>query len=50
MLTDKANRQAKLPDLLNRLTDNGSQVRVLYTTGHWLDIDSLDDVVTASNF
>jgi phosphoenolpyruvate phosphomutase len=25
-------------------------VRVLYTAGHWLDINSLDDVVQAGSF
>ena len=25
-------------------------VRVVYTTGHWLDVDSMDDVVAAGSF
>jgi hypothetical protein len=25
-------------------------VRVLYTTGHWLDVDSLEDVIAAGSF
>jgi phosphoenolpyruvate phosphomutase len=50
MLLDVGRRRAKLPDLLNLLVERGKQVRVLYTTGHWLDIDSLDDVVHAGNF
>jgi phosphoenolpyruvate phosphomutase len=44
------NRRAKLHQLLTQLVRNGEQVRVLYTTGHWLDIDSLDDVVAAGSF
>jgi hypothetical protein len=27
-----------------------SSVRVVYTTGHWLDVDSLDDVLAAGSF
>ncbi len=45
-----ANRYAKLPHLLNALVQRGESVRVVYTTGHWLDIDSLDDVASAGAF
>jgi phosphoenolpyruvate phosphomutase len=41
---------AKIPDLINALIVKDHQVRVLYTTGNWLDIDSLDDLVVAGNF
>ncbi|VFM96379.1 MAG: phosphoenolpyruvate mutase [Candidatus Kentron sp. G] len=44
------NKKAKMPLLINRLLARGEQVRVLYTSGHWLDIDSLDDVVQAGGF
>jgi phosphoenolpyruvate phosphomutase len=50
LLAEESNRQAKLPDLLNHMMASGHEVRALYTTGHWLDIDSLDDVVQAGNF
>lgn len=50
LLADAANRQAKMPLLINRLIANGERVRVLYTSGHWLDIDSVADVVEASRF
>ena len=43
-------RGATLPDLLNALIARGRTVRVLYTTGHWLDIDAVDDVVAAAAF
>ncbi len=43
-------RDAKIPDLLNALVAGGYNVTVLYTTGNWLDIDSLDDVVLAGMF
>jgi phosphoenolpyruvate phosphomutase len=44
------NRQAKMYALLNELVRRGHRPRVVYTTGHWLDIDSLDDVLAASTF
>ncbi|MCB1760066.1 MAG: phosphoenolpyruvate mutase [Gammaproteobacteria bacterium] len=50
MLREPGQRQAKIPELLNRLIERGQAVRGLYTTGHWLDIDTLDDVVQAGNF
>jgi phosphoenolpyruvate phosphomutase len=43
-------RTGKMPRLLNRLVDDGAAVRVVYTSGNWLDVDSLDDVVNAAAF
>jgi phosphoenolpyruvate phosphomutase len=42
--------QCIVPDLLNEITRRGRQVRVVYITGHWLDVDSLDDVIQAGRF
>jgi NDP-sugar pyrophosphorylase family protein len=39
-----------MPDLINTLIENGNIVRVIYTTGHWLDIDAVQDLVAAGNF
>ncbi|MGD8619020.1 MAG: phosphoenolpyruvate mutase [Gammaproteobacteria bacterium] len=50
LIADAENRSAKLPVLVNALISRDRPVRVLYTTGHWLDIDSLADVVEAGNF
>lgn len=47
---DARNRHAKVPMLLNRLAAAGRTVRVVYTSGNWLDVDSLDDVVNAAGF
>jgi phosphoenolpyruvate phosphomutase len=44
------NRRAKLHQFLDELVRRGHQVRVIYTTGHWLDVDSLDDVLAAGTF
>jgi phosphoenolpyruvate phosphomutase len=43
-------RQAKLHHLLSTLVARGERIRVVYATGHWLDVDSLEDVVAASSF
>jgi len=45
-----ANRRAKLHHLLTELVARGEKVRVVYTTGHWLDVDSLADVLAAGRF
>ncbi|MDR4479742.1 MAG: phosphoenolpyruvate mutase [Nitrospira sp.] len=50
ILADPANRQAGIPYLLQELLQRKWPVRVLYTVGHWLDINSLEDVVQAGNF
>ena len=40
----------KAAALLAELTRRGERIRVIYTTGHWLDVDSLEDVLAASEF
>lgn len=40
----------KMPDLLRQLVKDGAEIRVLYTTGHWLDVDSVEDVVLGASF
>jgi phosphoenolpyruvate phosphomutase len=42
--------QAKMTSLLNALVEQGHAVRVVYLTGHWLDIDTEDDLLDAENF
>ena len=43
-------RRAKMHHLLTALAERGEDIRVFYTTGHWLDVDSLEDIVAASSF
>lgn len=43
-------RKMKMPDLMKQLVKAGHEVRVIYTTGHWLDVDSVNDVVSGSSF
>lgn len=50
MMADPANRKAGIPQLLQELLRRQHAIRVLYTVGHWLDINSLDDVVQAGVF
>ena len=50
MAADPAHRRAKLHHLLTELVARGEKVRVVYTTGHWLDVDSLADVLAAGRF
>lgn len=50
MLIQPENRKAGIPQLLQELLRRGYPIRVLYTVGHWLDINSLEDVVQAGNF
>jgi phosphoenolpyruvate phosphomutase len=44
------NGQANLHHLLAALAGSGEAVRVVYTTGHWLDVDSVEDVISAGSF
>ena len=50
VLAESGGNKAKVPALLNALVAKDCKVQVVYTTGHWLDIDSLDDVVQAGSF
>ncbi len=50
MLAKPANRKAAIPQLIQELLKRDYPIRVLYTAGHWLDINSLEDVVQAGNF
>ncbi|MEX0952149.1 MAG: phosphoenolpyruvate mutase [Gammaproteobacteria bacterium] len=39
-----------LPDLLNHLIDQGHSIHVHYINGHWLDVNTLEDIDRASDF
>ncbi|MDH3294594.1 MAG: NTP transferase domain-containing protein, partial [Acidimicrobiia bacterium] len=41
---------AGVPELLNVLIERGQFVEVIYTSGHWLDVDNITDVLRASSF
>jgi phosphoenolpyruvate phosphomutase len=50
MAAKPANRKAKLHQLLTELVARDEKIRVVYATGHWLDVDSLSDVLAAGKF
>jgi phosphoenolpyruvate phosphomutase len=50
ILAKPDSRKAGIPQLLQELLKQQYPIRVLYTAGHWLDINSLEDVVQAGNF
>jgi len=50
MLADPANDKAGMSQLFQELLKRGVPIRVLYTVGHWLDINSLDDLMQAGQF
>ena len=50
LLAQPGNRKATIPHLIQELLKRGQPIRVLYTVGHWLDINSLEDVVQAGEF
>ena len=41
---------AHMSGLFNRLVAAGMTVRVVYTSGHWLDVNHVDDLVLAGSF
>jgi phosphoenolpyruvate phosphomutase len=43
-------RHASMPEVLTALVAEGHEVRVLYTTGNWMDVETPDDVIAASQF
>jgi len=50
LLVNPAHRKAGMATLFQELLRKNYPIRVLYTVGHWLDINSLDDVVQAGSF
>jgi phosphoenolpyruvate phosphomutase len=40
----------QLYDLFNFLVKSGHKVRVIFVTGHWVDVDGLDDLERAQEF
>ena len=42
--------QLGIPDLLNELVTQQHPIKVFYINGHWLDINTLDDLDRATDF
>jgi phosphoenolpyruvate phosphomutase len=49
-LDAEAMRRMRMTDVLKALVKAGHEVRAIYTTGHWLDVDSVSDVVQGGSF
>ena len=43
-------RTLRFDDLFKHLLEQQQRVQVLYITGHWLDVDDLDDLARAQAF
>jgi phosphoenolpyruvate phosphomutase len=43
-------KESGVPDLINRLVENGHPPQVQYISGHWMDINNLDDLQRAGDF
>ena len=39
-----------VPDLINQLVANGHAPQVQYISGHWMDINNLEDLQRAGDF
>jgi phosphoenolpyruvate phosphomutase len=50
VLAAPGGRTEKMCGLLRELLRRRETIRVLYTTGHWLDIDTVDDILIAGRF
>jgi phosphoenolpyruvate phosphomutase len=44
------NSKAPMATLINELIENGHQIRTIYTSGNWCDVDTLEDVINAGDF
>ncbi len=42
--------KSSMPELINRLVENGHAPQVQYISGHWMDINNLDDLQRAGDF
>lgn len=50
MAADGSLEQAGLPELFSRIAASGTDVQVVYVTGHWLDVDDAFDLAEAQDF
>ncbi|NEP56476.1 MAG: phosphoenolpyruvate mutase [Symploca sp. SIO2G7] len=47
---EKIQRRGRVPTLINELISRGYPVHVIYITGHWLDVDAIEDMLKAGSF
>lgn len=47
---EEIQRSGRIPTLINELIARGLKIYVIYITGHWLDVDEIEDIVKAGSF
>lgn len=50
MKDDGSLGKSSMVDLFNRMIASGTDIRVMYVTGHWLDVDNAADLAEARKF
>jgi phosphoenolpyruvate phosphomutase len=51
LMTDPALRaRLDMGGIMNALIARGERIRVIYTTGNWLDVDSVEDLLIAGEY
>jgi phosphoenolpyruvate phosphomutase len=50
LLNEEVQKQGRMPTLINELINLGYKISVVYITGHWLDVDEIEDIIKAGDF
>lgn len=50
LLNNEVKKQGRIPLLINELINLGYRINVVYITGHWLDVDEIEDIIKAGDF
>ena len=50
MIEDVGPREGEMGMLMNSLVESGHTVHIVYSTGNWIDVDELHDIVDAESF
>lgn len=50
LASETMQQHGRMPLLINELVNQGYSVQVIYITGHWLDVDEIEDMLKAGSF
>lgn len=50
LLEETAQKQGRMPSLINEIIKLGYPIQVIYITGNWLDVDEIEDMIKAGSF
>ncbi|QIR41541.1 phosphoenolpyruvate mutase [Tolypothrix sp. PCC 7910] len=50
LIEDEVQEQGRIPQLINELVHLGYVIHVIYIKGNWLDVDEIQDMITAGGF